>query len=370
MAGELKRTPLYDEHAAAGAKLVPFAGYEMPVQYKTGIIAEHQAVRRRAGLFDVSHMGEIEVRGPQALDLAQYVTTNDASMLAVGQAQYSVICGEDGGCIDDCIVYRFEDFYMIVVNASNRDKDRDWIFNHAEKFDVEVVDKSDDMALIAIQGPRAQTILSRLTDTALADIRYYHFSTGSVDGAPAVISRTGYTGEDGFELYINNRDAVHLWRKLLETGAAEGLIPTGLGARDSLRLEMGYALYGNDIDDRHTPLEAGLGWVVKLDKDDFVGKAALVQQKQDGIRQRLAGFVVQGRAFPRHGYEVRFAGQPAGEVTSGTVSPSLEQGVGLAYVPTAASKIGTPIEVMVREKAVAAEVTRPPFYKEGSVRKA
>jgi aminomethyltransferase len=370
MAGELKRTPLWDEHVAAGAKLVPFAGYEMPVQYKTGIIAEHQAVRRRAGLFDVSHMGEIEVGGPQALDLVQYVSTNDASKLVVGQAQYSVICREDGGCIDDCIVYRFEDVYMIVVNASNRGKDRDWILHHAEKFDVEVTDKSDDIALIAIQGPRAQTILSGLTDAALADIAYYHFGTGSVNGVPAVISRTGYTGEDGFELYINNRDAVRLWRTLLETGAAEGLIPTALGARDSLRLEMGYALYGNDIDDRHTPLEAGLKWVVKLDKEDFIGKPALVQQKQDGVRQRLAGFLVKGRAFPRHGYEVRFRGQPAGEVTSGTVSPSLEQGVGLAYVPTEASKVGTPIEVMVRDRAVEAEVARPPFYKEGSVRKA
>jgi aminomethyltransferase len=370
MAGELKRTPLYEEHAAAGAKLVPFAGYEMPVQYKTGILAEHQAVRRRAGLFDVSHMGEIEVSGPQSLDLVQYVTTNDASKLVVGQAQYSVICRQDGGCIDDCIVYRFEDVYMIVVNASNRDKDRDWIFHHSGKFDVQVADKSDDMALIAIQGPRAQTILSGLTDAALEDIQYYHFGTGRVDGVPAVISRTGYTGEDGFELYINNRDAVQLWRRLLEAGAAEGLIPTGLGARDSLRLEMGYALYGNDIDDRHTPLEAGLGWVVKLDKDDFLGKASLVQQKQAGVRQRLAGFLLKGRAFPRHGYEVRFQGQPAGEVTSGTVSPSLEQGVGLAYVPAEASKAGTPIEVMVRDKAVEAEVVRPPFYKEGSVRKA
>lgn len=370
MAGELKRTPLYDEHVAAGAKLVPFAGYEMPVQYRTGIIAEHQAVRRRAGLFDVSHMGEIEVRGPQALDLVQYVTTNDASKLVVGQAQYSVICREDAGCIDDCIVYRFEDLIMIVVNASNRDKDRDWIFHHSEKFDVEVADKSDDLALIAIQGPHAQTILAGLTDAGLADIQYYHFATGSVDGVPAVISRTGYTGEDGFELYINNRDAVHLWRRLLEAGAAEGVIPTGLGARDSLRLEMGYALYGNDIDDRHTPLEAGLGWVVKLDKPDFVGKAAMLQQKEAGVRQRLVGFLLQDRAFPRHGYEVRFQGQPAGEVTSGTVSPSLERGVGLAYLPTEASKTGTAIEVMVRDKAVAAEVVRPPFYKEGSVRKA
>ncbi|MGQ0815909.1 MAG: glycine cleavage system aminomethyltransferase GcvT [Gemmatimonadota bacterium] len=370
MAEPLKRTPLYGEHAAAGAKLVPFAGYEMPVQYRTGILAEHQAVRTRAGLFDVSHMGEIEVRGPQALDLVQYVTTNDASKLVVGQAQYSVICREDGGCIDDCIVYRLEDVYMIVVNASNRDKDRDWIEHHARDFAVEVTDKSDEIALIALQGPRAQGILSGLTDVALDSIPYYHFGTGEVAGVPAVISRTGYTGEDGFELYVNDRDAVKLWRHLLSAGAGDGLIPAGLGARDSLRLEMGYALYGNDIDDRHTPLEAGLGWVTRLDKTDFLGKEALLKQKQAGVRQRLVGFVLQERGFPRHGYEVRHNGEAAGEVTSGTVSPSLEQGVGLAYVPAEASKAGTSIDIVVRDKPVPAEVTRPPFYKEGSVRKA
>lgn len=370
MAGALKRTPLFEEHVAAGAKLVPFAGYEMPVQYRTGIIGEHQAVRKRAGLFDVSHMGELEIRGPQALDLVQYVTTNDASNLVIGQAQYAVICQEDGGCIDDCIVYRFEKDYMIVVNASNRDKDRDWIVHHAVKFDVEVTDKSDDVALIALQGPRAQEILTGLTPIALDEIKYYHFGVGEVAGVSAIISRTGYTGEDGFELYVKGNDAVALWRRIMETGAAEGVIPSGLGARDSLRLEMGYALYGNDIDDRHTPLEAGLGWVVKLDKDDFLGKAALVKQKQVGVRQRLAGFMLKERGFPRHGYEVRIEGEPAGEVTSGTVSPSLEQGIGLAYVPAEASKPGSALEIMVRDKSVPAEVVRAPFYKNGTVRKA
>ena len=370
MPEDLKKTALYDEHVAAGAKIVPFAGYQMPVQYRTGIIAEHQAVRTRAGLFDVSHMGELEVKGPQALDLVQYVTTNDASKLKVGQAQYSVICREDGGCVDDCIVYKFEDVYMIVVNASNKDKDRDWIWHHADKFDVELNDKSDEIALIALQGPRAQAILTPLTDTALDDIEYYHFGTGDVRGVPAVISRTGYTGEDGFELYINNRDAVTLWRLLLEAGAGEGLIPAGLGSRDSLRLEMGYALYGNDIDDQHTPLEAGLAWVTKLDKPDFIGKQALLELKQKGVRKRLIGFELSERGFPRHGYEVRVNGEPAGEVTSGTVSPSLEKGVGLAYVSAESAKPGTKLEIMVRDKAVPAEVARPPFYKEGSVRKA
>ena len=370
MAENLKRTPMYDEHVAAGAKIVPFAGFEMPVQYKTGIIAEHNAVRTHAGLFDVSHMGELEVRGPQALDLIQHVTTNDASKLVVGQAQYSVICREDGGCVDDCIVYRFEDHYMIVVNASNKDKDRDWIWHHADKFDVQLEDKSDDVALIAIQGPKAPGILKRLTKTDLESIKYYHFAEGQVDGVDAIISRTGYTGEDGFELYIDAKHGVKLWRSLLQAGSADGLIPTGLGCRDSLRLEMGYALYGNDIDDKHTPLEAGLGWVTKLDKQDFIGKAALQKQKDGGVRQRLVGFVLKDKGFPRHGYEVRYNGEPGGEVTSGTVSPSLEQGVGLAYVPAEASKPGSEIEIVVRDKAIKAEVTRPPFYKHGSVKKA
>ena len=366
---DLKRTPLWDEHRQAGAKLVPFAGYDMPVQYRSGIIAEHQAVRKFAGLFDVSHMGEIDIRGPQALDLVQYVTTNDASKLEYGQAQYSVICREDGGAIDDCIVYRLKDSYMIVVNASNRVKDRDWISHHAQKFDCEVDDRSDDVALIAIQGPRAEKILAQLTDTNLPGIRYYHFDEGRVADAPAIISRTGYTGEDGFELYLEASRAVQVWRRLLEVGAADGLTPAGLGARDSLRLEMGYALYGNDLDEKRTPLEAGLGWVTKLDKGDFLGADALRTLKEKGVRQKLVGFVLKEKGFPRHGYEVRFDGQGVGEVTSGTVSPSLEHGVGLAYVATEASKVGTPLQIMVRDKPVAAEVQRAPFYKEGTVKK-
>jgi aminomethyltransferase len=366
---ELKRTPLWDEHRGAGAKLVPFAGYDMPVQYRSGIIAEHQAVRKFAGLFDVSHMGEIEIKGPQALDLVQHVTTNDASKLAYGQAQYSVMCRPDGGAIDDCIVYRMKDGYMIVVNASNRVKDRDWIAHHAQNFDCEAIDRSDEYALIAIQGPRAEKILAHLTNTKLPQIEYYHFAEGKVADAPAIISRTGYTGEDGFELYIHAGDAVKIWRRLLEVGAADGLVPAGLGARDSLRLEMGYALYGNDLDEKRTPLEAGLGWVTKLDKGDFVGADALRKLKAAGVRQRLVGFVLKDRGFPRHGYEVRANGQGAGEVTSGTVSPSLEHGVGLAYVATESSKPGTAIEIVVRDKMIPAEVTRPPFYKDGSVKK-
>lgn len=365
----MKRTPLWEEHRSAGAKLVPFAGYDMPVQYRSGIIAEHNAVRKFAGLFDVSHMGEIEIRGPQALDLVQYVTTNDASKLDYGQAQYSVMCRPDGGALDDCIVYRLKDAFMIVVNASNRIKDRDWISHHAQRFDAEVTDRSDDVALIALQGPRAEKILKGLTDTNLEAIPYYHFAEGDVVGFPAIISRTGYTGEDGFELYVSAGDAVPLWRRLLEVGAQDGLTPAGLGARDSLRLEMGYALYGNDIDEKRTPLEAGLGWVTKLDKGDFLGAEALRALKEKGVRQKLVGFTLKEKAFPRHGYEVRVNGQAAGDVTSGTVSPSLEYGVGLAYMASEFSKLGTPIDIIVRDKAVPAEITRPPFYKHGSVKK-
>ena len=369
MTETLKRTPLYEEHRRAGAKIIPFAGWEMPVHYPAGIVAEHNLVRKVAGLFDVCHMGELEVRGPQALDLVQYVTTNDASRLEVGQAQYSVICHEDGGAVDDCIVYRFPDHYMIVVNASNAVKDREWIRTHTGHFDASLTDRSDETGLIALQGPQAQPILQRLTSTPLEDIGYYRFVEGQVGGIDAVISRTGYTGEDGFELYVPAGEAPRLWRLLLGAGDVEGVAPIGLGARDSLRLEMGYALYGNDLDDRRTPLEAGLGWVTKLDKGDFIGREALQRLKQQGIRDRLVGFVLQERGFPRHGYTVRYDGEEAGEVTSGIVSPSTGQGVGMAYVPTEAAKPGTPIEIVVRDRAVPAEVVRPPFYRNGSVRK-
>jgi aminomethyltransferase len=258
---------------------------------------------------------------------------------------------------------------MIVVNASNRDKDRDWISQFADRFGVELTDESDDTALLALQGPKAQEILARLTSAPLDAIKYYHFVEGDIAGVPALISRTGYTGEDGFELYIAAKDAVKVWRRLLEAGAGETLGPIGLGARDSLRLEMGYALYGNDLSENESPLEAGLGWVVKLDKPDFIGKTALVLQKEKGVRKRLVGFRLKERGFPRHGYEVRFQGEPAGVVTSGTVSPMLDQGIGMAYVATEGSKAGSQIEIMVRDRATAAEVVRPPFYSAGSVRK-
>lgn len=369
MAKDLKRTPLYEEHRRLDGKLVPFAGYEMPVQYPSGILAEHQAVRERAGIFDVSHMGELEIRGGDALGFVQHVTTNDASRLEVGQAQYSAFCGDDGAVLDDCIVYRFDDHYMIVVNASNVDKDRDWIEKHAAAFNTRVIDRSEDTGLIALQGPRAQEILARITNANLDAIRYYHFAEGTVADVPAVISRTGYTGEDGFELYLPADRTAHVWQQLMQVGKQNGLLPAGLGARDSLRLEMGYALYGNDIDERRTPLEAGLGWVTKLDKGDFIGRDAIAKQKEAGVRERLVGFICQERGFPRHGYTVQIDGEPVGEVTSGIVSPMLQQGIGMAYVPADAAKPGTRIDIMVRDKAIPAEIVRPPFYKGGSVRK-
>ncbi len=368
-ASTLLRTPLHGEHLRLNAKMVPFAGFEMPVQYPSGITAEHNAVRTAAGLFDVSHMGEFFVRGPQALDFVQYVTTNDASRLEVGQAQYSTMVNDQGMLIDDLLVYRFADRYMLVVNGANREKDWAWTSRHAARFDVQFTDESDDIALLALQGSRAQEILARLTDTDLDAIRYYHFTEGTVDGVSAIISRTGYTGEDGFELYVGAGDAAGLWRRLLETGAGDGLIACGLGSRDSLRLEMGMALYGNDLDEGHTPLEAGLAWVTKLDKGDFVGRDALKAQKEAGVTRRLVGFRLKERGFPRPHYPVTVNGETVGEVTSGTLSPTLGEGIGMAYVPTEASKAGSEIGIVIRDRAIPAEVVKPPFHTTGTVKR-
>ncbi|MDQ3557307.1 MAG: glycine cleavage system aminomethyltransferase GcvT [Gemmatimonadota bacterium] len=368
-AERLRRTPLHAEHAALGAKLVPFAGYEMPIQYPTGITAEHQAVRRAAGLFDVSHMGEVEVHGPDALRFVQHVTTNDASRLGVGQAQYSTLPREDGTLLDDLLVYRLPEHYLLVVNGSNRERDVEWLRHHTSDFDVELRDRSDEIALLALQGPHAERILQRVTEDEIGSIRYYHFRQGQVAGLPALISRTGYTGEDGFELYVAAKDAAPLWRALLEEGAPDGLVPAGLGCRDSLRLEMGYALYGNDLDDGTTPLEAGLGWVTRLDKGHFVATDALRRQKEQGAERRLVGFRLRERGFPRTGYPVLVNGERVGTVTSGVLSPSTGEGIGMAYVPVGASKPGTELEVEIRGRPVPAEVVRPPFYTGGSLRK-
>ena len=362
----LKRTPLHAVHAALGAKLVPFAGYEMPVQYPTGINAEHKAVRERAGLFDVSHMGEFEVRGPGAIDFVNYVTTNDVSSLASGQVQYSTILNDRGTIEDDCLVYRFADKLMLVVNASNIQKDFDHISRYKSRFDCALDDVSDDVALLALQGPQAQEILARHTDADLESIRYYHFTIGSVAGVPnVVISRTGYTGEDGFELYFDNQHAVTIWNALTAGG---DVTPAGLGCRDSLRLEMGMALYGNDIDDTVTPLEANLQWLVKLPKGDFVGRDVLVRQKESGLARKLVGFTSDERAFPRHGYPVFVGGAASGVVTSGTSSPTLGIPIGMCYVPTASAKEGSPLEIEIRGKRVPGTVVKPPFYKHATHR--
>ena len=365
----LKRTPLFDEHVSLGGKLVPFAGFEMPVQYPTGITAEHKAVRERAGLFDVSHMGEFVVRGPQALDLVQLVTVNDASKIEVGQAQYSAMCDESGGVVDDLLVYRYPDRYMLVVNASNLEKDWRWITSHAGDLDVQLEDVSDATALLALQGPAARDILRPLASVDVDAVAYYRFVEGRVGGIPATIAGTGYTGEDGFELYVGSSDAVVVWRALLAAGRASGLVPTGLGARDSLRLEMGYALYGNELDDEHSALESGLAWITKLDKGDFVGRDALIEQKKAGLSRRLVGMLLGERAFPRHGYPILVDGAPAGVVTSGTSSPSLGVGVAMGYVPPAAHAAGTRLQVDARGKLLDAVVTRPPFYTLGSIRR-
>lgn len=365
----LSRTPLYGEHVALGAKMVPFAGFEMPVQYPAGIRAEHEAVRERVGLFDVTHMGEFRISGTDALALIQRIAVNDASKVEVGQAQYSAMCNDRGCVIDDLLVYRHADYWMLVVNASRRAQDLAWVREHASGMDVEIEDQSDAVALIAVQGPLADQLVGRITEADLEAVGYYRFTTGAVTGVPATISRTGYTGEDGFELYVPADGAVSVWRALMDHGSDLGVQPAGLGSRDSLRLEVGYALYGNDLDEQHTALESGLGWIVKLDKGDFVGREALSRQKEEGPPRRLVGFRLVDRGFPRPGYALVSAGKEIGVVTSGTASPTLGVGLGLGYVERGFSKSGTEIGVEIRGRVLEAVVERPPFYKDGSIRR-
>lgn len=363
----LKRTPFYAIHVAAGAKMVSFAGFEMPIQYPSGITAEHNAVRKACGVFDVSHMGEFIIKGPQAIDFVTYVTSNDVAALQDGQVHYSGILTEQGTFVDDCLVYRYAaDHLMMVVNGSNKDKDLAHIQQYKGKFDCTLVDVSDDIGLLAMQGPQAQEILQALTPKALDEIKYYWFTETTVAGIPMTLSRTGYTGEDGFELYHDAKDSEKLWAALMATGR---ITPTGLGCRDSLRLEMGMALYGNDIDDTITPLEAGLGWLVKMKKGDFVGRAALEAQKAAGITRKLVGFTFEEKAIPRHGYPVFVNGAPSGIVMSGIMSPSVGCGLGTAYVPAAHAKDGNTIEVEIRGKRVVGTITGFPFWKHGTVKR-
>jgi len=363
----LKRTPLYDIHVALGGKIVPFAGYEMPVQYPTGITAEHKAVRERAGLFDVSHMGEIDVLGPDAIAFVNRVASNDASKLIDGQAQYSALTTPQGTVIDDLLVYRFSsDHLLLVVNAGTTDKDWEWISSHRQNEDVELRNRSADYCQIAVQGPEAITILQKLTDVPLAEIKYYHFREGAVDGVPSIVSRTGYTGEDGFEVYAAADKAEGLWDKILAAGnygSDEGILPCGLAARNTLRLEAGMCLYGHEIDETTTLLEANLGWICKLNKGDFIGRDVLAKQKEEGIRRKLVGFDVTDRGIARDGQDVLINGERVGRVTSGSPAPFLKKNIGMAYVPVELAGTETKIEIDVRGRLVAAQIVPLPFYK-------
>lgn len=357
----MKRTPLFNKHVSLGAKMVPFAGFEMPVQY-SGLTEEHFAVREKAGLFDVSHMGQFFIEGPGAKDLLQYVATNNADALKDGKAQYTCLTNENGGIVDDLIVYKMADEkYFVVVNASNIDKDWNHISNH-NTFGAIMTNASDEMSLLAIQGPKATEILQKLTPVQLQDLPYYHFTIGEVAGVQdVIISNTGYTGSGGFEIYFKNEDAEKLWDELMSAGEEFGMLPCGLGARDTLRLEKGFCLYGNDLDDHTTPLEAGLGWITKFDKD-FVAKDILEKQKSEGVTKKLAGFEMQEKAIPRNGYPVVDAeGKTIGKVTSGTMSPMKKTGIGLAYLDTDFTKVGTEIFIQIRNKNIPAQVVKPPF---------
>jgi aminomethyltransferase len=357
-----KRTALYDVHKALGARLIPFGGWEMPVEYG-GISNEHTAVRTAAGLFDVSHMGEFEIQGPEALDLIQHITTNDVSNLVDGQVQYSAMAYPHGTVVDDLLVYRHDaERFMLVVNAANIRKDLEWIQSH-NRLDATIENVSDELSLLALQGPRALDILQRLVDVQLAQIPYYHFASGKVLNVGAIVSRTGYTGEDGFELYFSVAESELVWKGILEAGANEGIVPAGLGARNTLRLEARMLLYGSDMDGTTTLLEAGLGWIVKFEKEEFIGRDALFKQKQDGVRRKLVGFEMLGKQIARDHYPIFVHGRELGHVTSGSPSVTLKKNIGLAYLPAEHASVGTSFHVSVRGKLSEAQVVRTPFYK-------
>lgn len=363
---ELKKTPFHEYHLEAGAKMVPFAGFEMPIQYR-GITAEHKAVRENVGLFDLSHMGEFEISGKDALKFIQKMTTNDASLLKPGEIQYSCFCYDDGGIVDDLLVYRLDDKYMLVVNASNIDKDFAWLEEHLEG-DVELVNASDNFGLLAVQGPNAQKVMEAATDYDFEAMPYYTSAVVPFGEHKVLLSRTGYTGEDGFELYIPKGICADLWEIIYKAGQKYDMALIGLGARDSLRLEMKMSLYGNDIDKTTTPLEAGLAFIVKLDKENFIGKDTLVEQKKAKPDRKLVCLILKEKAFPRTGYDLVHDDKTVGQVTSGTFSPSLNQPIALGYVPRKISKSGNTLNVRIRDKLIPAEVVKPPFYKEGTHR--
>lgn len=358
----MNKTALFDKHVSLGAKMVPFAGFEMPVQY-SGVTQEHLAVREKVGIFDVSHMGQFFIEGAAAKDLLQFVTTNNVDALENGKAQYTCLPNGNGGIVDDLIVYKMNDEkYFVVVNASNIEKDWNHILKYNEKFGAKMTNASDEMSLLAIQGPKATETLQKLTDINLSEIPYYHFTVGKLGGIEdVIISNTGYTGSGGFEIYFKNENAEQLWDAVIEAGEEFGIIPCGLASRDTLRLEKGFCLYGNDIDDTTSPLEAGLGWITKFDKD-FLDKERFAQQKADGITRKLVGFEMQERAIPRHDYlVVDSEGNEIGKVTSGTMSPLKNVGIGLAYVAKDHFKIDSEIYIQIRNKNVLAKVVKLPF---------
>jgi len=369
-APQLKQTPLNASHRQMGGRMVDFGGWDMPVQYPAGTIEEHLRTRTHAGLFDVSHMGEIEVKGPDAIAFVNRLTSNDVTKLVDGQAQYSALTTPNGTVIDDLLVYRLSSMHLLlVVNASTTEKDWEWIKSHHSPHAREYVllnNVSSDYCQIALQGPDAQSILQKLTDLPLSEIKYYHFKHGNVDGVWGIVSRTGYTGEDGFEVYAPADKAEQLWNKILDAGQTDtptGVLPCGLAARNTLRLEAGMALYGNDIDETTTLLEANLGWICKLDKGDFTGRESLARQKEEGVKRKLVGFEVTDRGIARDHQEVLVNGQRVGQVTSGSPAPFLKKNIGLAYVPVEYANVGQEIQVDVRGRLVGAQIVKAPFYK-------
>jgi aminomethyltransferase len=359
----MKKTTLYSVHEKLGAKIVEFAGYLMPIQYSS-IIAEHNAVRNSVGVFDVSHMGEIFVTGKKAIDFVQYITVNDVSRLYPGRVQYSAMCYNDAGIVDDLLVYKFaDDKFLLVVNASNIEKDFGWM-NENNKFDVTLENKSDEYSLIAVQGPNSNKALQKICDKEI-NLEYYHFFEAKVAGVEMILSRTGYTGELGYELYFkgDEKTAEHIWNKIFEAGMEFNIKPVGLAARDSLRLEMGYMLYGNDIDKTTNPLEAGLGWITKLNKGNFIGRDVLLKAKSEGLNRKLVAMVGNDKSFPRHGYEIKAENNRIGEVTSGTVSPVLEKPIAMGYVNVSYANEGNDVNIVVRGRETPVKIVKLPFIK-------
>lgn len=359
-----KKTHLFNSHEKYGGKLIEFSGWVLPVQYE-GIIEEHEAVRTAAGLFDVSHMGEVEITGPNALQFLQTLVTNDVSTLEPNQVLYTLMCYPEGGIVDDLLVYKFNDHHFyLVINAGNISKDYQWICDNKEAYDVEVTNTSDKVSEVALQGPKAQDILQRLTDTNLNEIKFFYCKKDvTISGIKCLVSRTGYTGEDGFEIYTDNENIEKLWDVLIQEGKSQGLKPAGLGCRDTLRFEASLPLYGNEISKDITPLEAGLGFFVKLTKDHFIGKAALLKQKEEGLKRKLIGFEMKERGIPRHGYEVLKDGKVIGFVTTGYYSPTLKKNIGLAIIETEYATLGTEINIAIRNKSIKAEIINKNFYK-------